>query len=263
MIGAIIGDIVGSRFEFHNTDKYDFELFTNECSFTDDTICTIAIANALTEGDRDYQGWLRSFCSMYPHPMGSYGGGFAAWLASDNPQPYNSFGNGAAMRVSPVAWFFDTLEEVLAEAERTALPTHNHPEGIRGAVSVAHAIFAMRKLDDPLKAREEFIKIGETYYPDFQHTEFPKGHFDESCMGTVPLAFRIVLQSVSFEDAIRNAVSWGGDSDTLAAIVGSIAEAIWDVPYILVKQAIAHLPGLLDNAVGEFYKALTKGVRYE
>ena len=112
MLGAIIGDIVGSRFEFNNTKDFNFELFTNECSFTDDTICTIAIANALTDGDRDYQGWLRCWCKLFNHPMGGYGGSYARWIASDDPQPYNSFGNGSAMRVSPVAWWFDTLEEV-------------------------------------------------------------------------------------------------------------------------------------------------------
>ena len=144
MLGAIIGDIVGSRFEFNNTKNYNFELFTPECSFTDDTICTIAIASALLDGSRDYKGWLRSLCKLYKYPMGGYGGSFARWIASDNPQPYNSFGNGSAMRVSPIAWWFDTLEEVQAEAEKTALPTHNHPEGIKGAVATAHAIYSQK-----------------------------------------------------------------------------------------------------------------------
>ena len=131
MIGAIIGDIVGSRFEFNNTDDLNFELFTDECSFTDDSICTLAIAYALVSGI-SYEESLRFWCSSYPNPMGAYGGSFARWLASSNPKPYNSFGNGSAMRVSPVAWWFDNLDDVQREAEQTALPTHNHPEGIKG-----------------------------------------------------------------------------------------------------------------------------------
>ena len=134
MIGAIIGDIVGSRFEFNNTDDLNFELFTDECSFTDDSICTLAIAYALVSGI-SYEESLRFWCSSYPNPMGAYGGSFARWLASSNPKPYNSFGNGSAMRVSPVAWWFDNLDNVQREAEKTALPTHNHPEGIKGAVA--------------------------------------------------------------------------------------------------------------------------------
>lgn len=141
MLGAIIGDIVGSRFEFNNTDRYDFDMFTRESTFTDDTICTIAIADAISSG-KSYQDSLLEWCRRYPNPKGAYGGSFARWIASDNPQPYNSFGNGSAMRVSPVALAFDTLKEVQEEAKKTALVTHNHPEGIKGAVAVAHAIYS-------------------------------------------------------------------------------------------------------------------------
>ena len=146
MLGAIVGDIVGSRFEFNNTDQYDFELFTQESSYTDDTICTIAIADAINrrnarkDGDPCYAANLLRWCRKYPNPMGGYGGSFARWINSEQPQPYNSFGNGSAMRVAPVAWAFNSLEEVRREAERTASVTHNHPEGIKGAVAVAHAI---------------------------------------------------------------------------------------------------------------------------
>lgn len=147
MLGAIVGDIVGSRFEFNNTDQYDFELFTQESSYTDDTICTIAIADAINrrnarkDGDPCYAANLLRWCRKYPNPMGGYGGSFARWIHSEQPQPYNSFGNGSAMRVAPVAWAFNSLEEVRREAERTASVTHNHPEGIKGAVAVAHAIY--------------------------------------------------------------------------------------------------------------------------
>ena len=140
MLGAIIGDIVGSRFEFNNTNRSDFELFHKDCSFTDDTICTVAIADAILR-KCSYQESLLRWCRSYPNPMGGYGGRFAQWIHSNNPQPYNSFGNGSAMRVSPVAWAFDNLDDVLAEAEKTASPTHNHPEGIKGAKTVAHAIW--------------------------------------------------------------------------------------------------------------------------
>lgn len=144
MLGAMIGDIVGSKYEFNNTFDYDFEMFGGGCDFTDDTICTVAIADAIQNG-RNYQESLLDWCRRYPSPKGAYGGRFAAWICSLNPQPYNSFGNGSAMRVSPVAWLFDDLSQVLEEAEKTALPTHNHPEGIKGAKAVAHAIWYFRK----------------------------------------------------------------------------------------------------------------------
>lgn len=152
MLGAIIGDIVGSRFEFNNTDKYNFELFTKECSFTDDTICTIAIADAIVKG-RSYRDSVLEWCRKYPHPMGGYGASFARWIASNNPQPYNSFGNGAAMRVAPVAYAFDDLKEVKKQAELTAAISHNHPEGIKGAVAVAHGIYILRTTHDLRKFR--------------------------------------------------------------------------------------------------------------
>ena len=144
MLGAMIGDIAGSKYEFNNTFDYDFEMFGGGCDFTDDTICTVAIADAILNG-RSYQESLLDWCRRYPSPKGAYGGRFAAWIGSLNPQPYNSFGNGSAMRVSPVAWLFDDLSQVLEEAEKTALPTHNHPEGIKGAKAVAHAIWYFRK----------------------------------------------------------------------------------------------------------------------
>ena len=142
MIGSIIGDIVGSRFEFNNTRREDFELFTPECSFTDDTICTVAVADALLR-DEDFGQVIHEWCRRYPSPMGGYGGRFAQWVRSDSPQPYNSLGNGSAMRVSPCG-YLPTLQTALEKAEESASCSHNHPKGIRGAVVVAHAIWLLR-----------------------------------------------------------------------------------------------------------------------
>lgn len=251
MLGAIIGDIVGSRFEFNNTNRLDFELFTPECSFTDDTICTIAIANALTDGDKDYKGWLHSWCNMYRFPMGGYGGSFARWVATDNPQPYNSFGNGSAMRVSPVAWWFDTIEEVRAEAEKTALPTHNHPEGIKGAVATATAIFLARKY-----GKVSMLMAMTEYYPQWVEPLLGQNRFDETCQGTMPVVFGIINKANSFEEAIRYAVAVGGDSDTIGAIVGSIAEAIWGIPEHIYQKAREYLPDTMDKVIVDFFHTL-------
>lgn len=237
MIGAIIGDIVGSRFEFNNTSRLDFELFTPECSFTDDTICTVAIADALLDGSRDYTKSLLKWCKKYPYPMGGYGGSFARWINSSNPQPYNSFGNGSAMRVASVAWWFDTLEEVQAEAERAALPTHDHPEGIKGAVATATAIFLARKY-----GKVSMLMAMTEYYPTWVEPLLGQNRFDETCQGTMPVVFGIINKANSFEEAIRYAVAVGGDSDTIGAIVGSIAEAIWGIPEEILEKALTYLP---------------------
>lgn len=249
MIGAIIGDIVGSVYEFNNTFEYDFPLFSKSGSFTDDTICTIAIADAILK-DKDYRRSLLDWCKRYPNPMGAYGGSFQQWLLSDNPQPYGSFGNGSAMRVSPVAWVFGTVEEVIDEARKTALPTHNHPYGVLGAQAVAHAIHSQLKNPD----KKAIDSIADQYYQGYGEMRFPKGMFDETCMRTVPLAFQIVMKSDSFEDAIRKAISHGGDSDTLGAIVGSIAEPLFGVPESIRTQAMTYLPKEMKAVVEEFEK---------
>ena len=252
MLGAIIGDIVGSKYEFNNTFEYNFELFGKGCDFTDDTICTVAIADTILN-KRSYQESLHDWCRRYPSPKGAYGGRFAAWVHSDNPQPYNSFGNGSAMRVSPVAWLFDDLSQVLEEAEKTALPTHNHPEGIKGAKAVAHAIWHFRKSKVSCKGKDEdglstdnalntFKGIANSYYENFDTQDYPKGVFDETCMDAVPLSLHIISESKDFEDAIRLAISHGGDSDTIGAIVGSIAEARYGIPQEIRDKAISYLP---------------------
>ena len=253
MLGAMIGDIAGSKYEFNNTFDYDFEMFGEGCDFTDDTICTVAIADAILNG-RSYQESLLDWCRRYPYPKGAYGGRFAGWIRSLDPQPYNSFGNGSAMRVSPVAWLFDDLSQVLEEAEKTALPTHNHPEGIKGAQAVAHAIWHFRtskeshQPDD--EAKKAFKDIARSYYEDFDTRDYPKGKFDETCMDAVPLSFYLLSQASSFEDAIRLAISHGGDSDTIGAIVGSIAEARFGIPQDMKEKAISYLTDDMKDVIG-------------
>ena len=276
MLGAIIGDIAGSKYEFNNTFDYDFEMFGEGCDFTDDTICTVAIADAILNG-RSYQESLLDWCRRYPSPKGAYGGRFAGWIRSLNPQPYNSFGNGSAMRVSPVAWLFDDLSQVLEEAEKTALPTHNHPEGIKGAQAVAHAIWHFRKSrfseeskdseneetkglkNENAKASKDenetiqgFMSIARSYYEDFDTRVYPKGKFDETCMDAVPLSFYLLSQASSFEDAIRLAISHGGDSDTIGAIVGSIAEARFGIPQEMKEKALSYLPDDMKDIWKQF-----------
>ena len=276
MLGAMIGDIAGSKYEFNNTFDYDFEMFGEGCDFTDDTICTVAIADAILNG-RSYQESLLDWCRRYPSPKGAYGSRFAGWIRSLDPQPYNSFGNGSAMRVSPVAWLFDDLPQVLEEAEKTALPTHNHPEGIKGAKAVAHAIWHFRKSrfseeskdseneetkglkNENAKASKNenetiqgFMSIARSYYEDFDTRVYPKGKFDETCMDAVPLSFYLLSQASSFEDAIRLAISHGGDSDTIGAIVGSIAEARFGIPQEMKEKAISFLPDDMKDVLKQF-----------
>ena len=238
MIGAIIGDVIGSRFEFNNTRDYHFNLWDDSCSYTDDTICTMAIADAILTGE-SYKSKLLEWCNTYPHPMGAYGGRFAQWIHSEDPQPYNSFGNGSAMRVSPVAWAFNDLEDVKREAEKTAAVSHNHPEGIKGAVAVAHAIWLFRTGCG--KSLREWCDTMQQYYPGFESQHFEQGKFDETCQGTVPLCLQIICQATDFEDAIRRAISFGGDSDTIGAIVGSIAEARLGIPQQIIDNVMEFL----------------------
>ena len=246
MLGAIIGDIVGSRFEFNPTNDYNFELFADECGFTDDSICTFAIADALLNG-KDYGDSLHEWCRLYPHPMGGYGGGFARWVYSDTYQPYGSYGNGSAMRVSPVGWLCRSRDHILTDAEQTATCTHNHPEGIKGAQTVALAIYLANIERRYNKQPQDIIKNVITECVKFSgyninlRKEDVINRFDETCQGTVPVALWIISQSNSFEDAIRRAVSLGADADTLGAIVGGIAEAIWGIPENIKISALSYL----------------------
>ena len=256
MLGAIIGDIVGSRWEFDPTNDYDFEWLSEENGFTDDTICTVAVAYALLK-ERDFGESIHDWCNRYPDPIGGYGGRFAQWVHSENPQPYNSFGNGAAMRVSPVAYWYKNFDEVLDAAAGTALPSHNHDEGIKGAQTVALAIFkalqfgqeAPEHIDEILADCVEF-----SGYDINIRKEDVINRFDETCQGTVPVALWIIGISDNFEDAVRKAVSLGADADTLGAIVGSIAEAIWGIPLQTQLEIMHSLPPEMKRVVIEFYR---------
>lgn len=256
MLGAIIGDIVGSRWEFNPTNDYNFELFSDKNGFTDDTICTVAVADALLKG-RDYGESIHEWCRKYPHPMGGYGGRFAQWVRSDNPQPYGSFGNGSSMRVSPVAHWYEDLDEMLDAAAATALPSHNHNEGIKGAQTVALAIFKAlsyhRFQEAPMHIDEIIQECVEFSGYDIN---IPKAsvlnRFDETCQGTVPVALKIISMATCFEDAVRLAVSLGADADTLGAIVGSIAEAIWGIPMKLRHRVEKFLPDDMQTVLHKF-----------
>jgi len=224
ILGAITGDIIGSAYEFNNVKSLDFELFTNDTFFTDDSVMTIATMYVLLNSS-DYRHNYHNNGSRFRHR--GYGGGIKKWLISNNTQPYNSFGNGSAMRASPIGWYCKNIDEVLAEAKRSAEVTHNNPEGIKGAQAAALAVFLART-----GKRKKDIK--ETIEGQFDYDLSrtidkirPVYKFDESCQGTVPEAIIAFLESTDYENAIRLAVSLGGDSDTLAAITGGIAEAFY------------------------------------
>lgn len=248
MLGAIIGDIVGSRFEFNNTKDFNFKLFTEECDFTDDTICTVAVADAILNR-KNYQDAMLEWCKKYPNPMGCYGGSFARWINSPNPQPYNSFGNGSAMRVSAIGWLFDTKEEILEQAKKSAEITHNHPEGIKGAQAVALAVY-LGRTGVP---KSDILMDMSQFYPTFVAPLLGQNKFDETCQGTLPICLGIIYASNNFEEAIRYAIAVGGDSDTIGAIVGAIAEVIWGIPESMQRTAFRYLPDDMMNIYGQFY----------
>jgi len=256
MLGAIIGDIVGSRFEWRNIKTKDFIFFADRCEFTDDTVMTLAIAAALVEWQQK-KGSLQKkvikkmqrFGRLYPYA--GYGGMFSNWLASSNPTPYNSYGNGAAMRISSVAYAGNTLDQVKDLSWQVTAVTHNHSEGIKGAEATAVAIFLART---GKKLAEIKSVIEKEYYPlnDTLDEIRPTYRFNETCQGTVPQALLAFFQSVSFEDAIRNAVSLGGDSDTIAAICGSVAEAYYGIPSSIKERAFTYLDNNLIKIIDEF-----------
>ena len=250
MLGAMIGDIVGSVYEWHNIKTEEFILFRSDCFYTDDTVLTAATAKALMS-DMDYVEAYQDFSRRYPGR--GYGGNFSHWIHAEHPRPYNSWGNGSAMRVSPVGFASDTVEEVLAEAERSAIVTHNHPEGIKGAQATALAILLARKGASQEDIRRE---ITQRFDYDLNRTldEIRPGYrFDVSCQGSVPEAIIAFLESTSYEDAIRKAISIGGDSDTIACITGGIAEAFYcGVPERIAKQGRSYLPDEFLDIVDEF-----------
>lgn len=256
MLGAIIGNIVGSRFEWNNHRNKNFDLFTVKCFPTDDSIMTLAVAKALLTSSADYSDlsvntikWMQSIGRHYPDC--GYGGSFGQWIFSDEPKPYDSFGNGAAMRVSAVGWVANSLEETIKLSKLVTEVSHNHPEGLKGAESVAVAIY-LAKIGKTLGEIKDYIT--SHYYPiDFTLDEIRETYeFNETCQETVPQAFEAFFESISFEDAIRNAISIGGDSDTLAAICGSVAEAYYGIPDDIREDALSFLDDRLFKIVKEF-----------
>lgn len=251
LLGGIAGDIIGSIYEFNPVRFKDFELFKSNSTYTDDTVMTIANAEWLLS-----KGVLMDIMRKYGHkyPGAGYGGMFYDWLKSRCPKPYNSFGNGSAMRVSPVGWAFDTLEETLEAAKQSAEITHNHPEGIKGAQATAACIFMARTG----KNKQEIKEYVETKFGyDLSRTcnEIrPTYQFNESCQGTVPESIIAFLESTDFESAIRLTVSLGGDADTMGAITGAIAEAYYNViPEHIKNEVLKRLPEEFINVLGEFY----------
>lgn len=250
MTGAIAGDIIGSVYEFDNIKTTDFPLFTNESDYTDDTIMTVAVADWLLNGG-DLAKVMQRYGREYPYPTGGYGGRFSGWLREKDPQPYNSWGNGSAMRVSAVGWMFDSLEKTLEVAKETAVVTHNHPEGIKGAQATAAAIYLARTG----KSKQDIkLYIETTFSYDLGRTcdEIrPFYRFNESCQGTVPEAIIAFLDSSDFENAIRLAVSLGGDSDTLACITGGIAEAFYGIPEDIKLEVKKRIPEKFNEIISQ------------
>lgn len=253
MIGAIIGDVVGSRFEFNNTTDYDFEFLHKDCAFTDDTILTIAVAETLvdcgtTATADDFREHVLKWCKKYPNPKGAYGGMFAYWLQSNRHEPYQSFGNGAIMRLSPIV----DAARSLAEAKRLALEctriTHDHTEALIAAETLITACWRMRRFSYPKSVCDSCLLESYSTLP-----EFKVGRFDETCQYCLPLAFDIFKKSNNFVDAIRKAVAFGGDSDTLAAIVGTLAESYYGVPSEVVNKVfIEYLPEDMKRVIIKF-----------
>ena len=256
MLGAIIGDIVGSRFEWHNNRSKEFEFLSHKCFFTDDTVMTLAIAKAILTSKEDYSDlsekavyWMQTVGRKYPNC--GYGGHFGKWIYEDDPKPYGSYGNGAAMRVSACGYAAKSQEEAIMLSRKVTEVTHNHKEGLKGAEATAVAIYMARtghSIDDIRNyIREHYYKI------DFKLDDIRDNYyFNETCQGTVPQAIVAFLESTSYEDAIRNAISIGGDSDTLAAITGGIAQAYYGIPDVIRKKAITYLDKELLSILLEF-----------
>ena len=252
MLGSIIGDIVGSVYEFNNYRSKDFmPLFHRRAAFTDDTVCTVAIADALVN-DRHPGEALKDWGERY-WENGGWGRAFALWLGSDSLEPYNSYGNGAAMRVAPAALLATSLDEAVDFAYKVTAVTHNHPEGMKGAAATAAAGYLART-----GSSQSFIRgyIAETFAYDMTRTVDeirPTYRFNETCQQTVPEALTCVLEAESFEDAIRNAISIGGDSDTIGAIAGGVAEALFGIPDDIAGRGWGGLPQEMREVLTSLY----------
>lgn len=250
ILGAVTGDIIGSVFEWNNVKTTDFQLFNPRTDFTDDSVLTIATMDSILSG-MDYAAAYQSYGRNYPGR--GYGGYFSSWIHVPDPRPYNSFGNGSAMRVSPVGWAYDNLDEVLYQAKRSSEVTHNHPEGIKGAQATAVAVFMARKGSGKGDIKKY---VQDTFGYDLERRidDIRPGYrFNETCQGTVPEAIIAFLESNDYEDAIRLAISLGGDSDTLACITGGIAEAFYkEIPGWIVENTLRLLPSEVINLIREF-----------
>ncbi|MGH1393628.1 MAG: ADP-ribosylglycohydrolase family protein [Trichormus sp.] len=256
MLGAIAGDIIGSVYEGKSLKTKDFPLFDRQCRFTDDTVLTVAVADIILHTEQfppssKYIDQFKWYYSYYQYA--GYGRNFSNWAKSNTREPYNSFGNGAAMRVSPIGFAYDDLETVLREAKRSAEVTHNHPEGIKGAQATAAAIFLARTGYDQ-GAIKSYIQTTFGYNLERTLEQIrPTYQYDATCPGSVPQAIIAFLESTNFEDAIRNAISIGGDSDTIACITGGIAQAYYQgVPQAIAQQSLSHLNDHLRNITEKF-----------
>lgn len=250
MIGAIAGDVIGSVHEGAGTKTKDFPLFDEYCRFTDDTVLTLAVASGLLTG----MGYVDCFHEFFhAYPQAGYGGNFIGWAARRCRDPYNSWGNGSAMRVSPIGFAFDSLEEVMAQARLSAEVTHNHPEGIRGAQATAVGILLARMGYSKSKIRQD-LECEFGYNLSERLDDIRRDYeFDVSCQGSVPQSIIAFLESTDYEDAIRNAISLGGDADTMACIAGGIAEAYYgSVPDHIVRQSLERLDARLRGIVLDF-----------
>jgi ADP-ribosylglycohydrolase len=257
MFGVIAGDVIGSRFEWAPIKTIDFPLFHPLCSFTDDTVLTVATAWAILR-DRPFDEAYLSFGRRYPRA--GYGGNFHKWLGAIEPRPYNSYGNGSAMRVAPVGWAYADEQSVLREAKRSAAVTHDHPEGVKGAQATALAVFMART-----GASKEEIRAGiaSRFGYDLSRTTDqirPTYYFDVTCQGTVPEALIAFLESTDYESAVRLAISLGGDSDTLAAITGGVAHAFYRLlPEPVVQEVRGRLPEEFREIIDEFEGKFVRG----
>ena len=256
MLGAIAGDIIGSIYEGKNCKTKDFPLFDRQCRFTDDTVLTVAVADIILDTDTfiissKYTEQFQWYYHRYLYA--GYGRNFREWAKSSSSEPYNSFGNGAAMRVSPIGFAFNDLDTVLKEAQRSAEVTHNHPEGIKGAQATASAIFLARTGYNKA-AIKSYIQTTFGYNLEQTLDQIrPTYQYDSSCQGSVPQAIIAFLESTNFEDAIRNAVSIGGDSDTIACITGGIAQGFYGgVPKAIAEQTLSHLNEHLSTVTETF-----------
>lgn len=262
MLGAIAGDIIGSIYEANPIKTKQFTLFRTDCHVTDDTITTLAICDGVLNSLKDGQPKkqlirsLKALVKLYPNA--GYGNSFFSWATNDTVSPYHSFGNGSAMRVSPIAWIFDDLSQVENYAKMSAEITHNHPEGIKGAQAVASAIFLARKRYPKVYIKNYIQSIyGYDLSKEIKYIR-PDYTFEVSCQNSVPQAIICFLDSTSFEDAIRNAVSLGGDSDTLACITGSIAEAYYSIPKEILEYTYTYLDSVQKSLIIRFLNFIKK-----